>query len=528
MRLMGPDKIRDGKWVARLRYGSGRRDRFVILAGSSRAAQERYDRMARMASELAACPDRAKAKDVLEAAGAAQSERDLLGLEQLARELCSGVVAVRRDGGSRATFRSVAEMWLSGELHRQHPRRIRKKKDSSVAMDRGRVTALSRELGDVAISAITLDVAERALTAATPSDASQSTARQYAQVLSRVLRLAAYPLKLIERSPLPPDFVPPKGKAPAFTFLYPEEDALLMRCAKVPMGYRIIYGFLAREGLRISEAMSLTWRDLDLERGVIALDRNKTDTPRVWALGADVVEALGAYRGSADPDDVVFPEFILDRSSKRLRAHLLDAGVTRREIHVRTAERHPLRIHDLRGTFVTLALASGWPERKVMDRTGHTTSAMLAVYARPARFATELGWGWPEPLDALLGLRKSEVSTEMGQLLGHAVRSEPDSSESGRIRRSAALPHEAAPQPPRASSAESSPSLGPAGPGPSVEVGHESSVEIALARALSAATEAGEWEVVQTLARELSERRRERTAPSVPSLETRRARKEAR
>jgi hypothetical protein len=44
-------------------------------------------------------------------------------------------------------------------------------------------------------------------------------------------------------------------------------------------------------------------------------------------------------------------------------------------------------------------------------------------------------------------------------------------------------------------------------------------VEIALARAVALAAEAGEWTTVAELSRELGERRRARTAPAVTSLE---------
>jgi hypothetical protein len=55
-------------------------------------------------------------------------------------------------------------------------------------------------------------------------------------------------------------------------------------------------------------------------------------------------------------------------------------------------------------------------------------------------------------------------------------------------------------------------------------VGQESPVELELAAALRNATEAKQWELAQHLARELGERRRERSAPDVPSLDTVRAR----
>jgi hypothetical protein len=79
---------------------------------------------------------------------------------------------------------------------------------------------------------------------------------------------------------------------------------------------------------------------------------------------------------------------------------------TRPELHERTAFRRPIRIHDLRATFIALALASGRSETWVQDRTGHTTSLMLSKYRRQSRNASELGLGGLQPLnDALPELR---------------------------------------------------------------------------------------------------------------------------
>ena len=40
----------------------------------------------------------------------------------------------------------------------------------------------------------------------------------------------------------------------------------------------------------------MTWSDFDLDRGAMALDENKTDDPRAWALSPGVTEAMCAWR----------------------------------------------------------------------------------------------------------------------------------------------------------------------------------------------------------------------------------------
>jgi integrase len=48
--------------------------------------------------------------------------------------------------------------------------------------------------------------------------------------------------------------------------------------------------------MRKEEALALTWSDVDLERGAVRLDENKTDDPRAWALDPSVTKALAWWR----------------------------------------------------------------------------------------------------------------------------------------------------------------------------------------------------------------------------------------
>lgn len=91
--------------------------------------------------------------------------------------------------------------------------------------------------------------------------------------------------------------MPKRGPEKAKGYLYPDEDAWLLGCAAVPLCWRVFYGFLHRQGPRLSEAMRLELQVVDLVRGALALDRNKTDDPRAWALRPDTARALHAWVG---------------------------------------------------------------------------------------------------------------------------------------------------------------------------------------------------------------------------------------
>ena len=322
-------------------------------------------------------------------------------------ELCGAATLPARLEGP--TFADIAKQWTSGELARDWPDHVNAK-DS--APDARRVKALAGievggvRFGDLPISRLTIEHVEGAMRQLPAKAKRPATRRHYAQVVARVLALAVYPLRLIKASPLPKGFLPKVGKPPAFSYLYPAEDAALMACEAVPVQERLLFGFLAREGMRVSEALALRWQDVDLERGSVSLDRNKTDDARTWALDPGVTRALQAVHDRCQPEDeaLVFPSpegaaFEVDRLAVVLRARLWQAEVRRPELHTSGENRGRLRVHDLRGTFVTLSLANGKSETFVADRTGHTSSIMINRYRRAARTAKELHLGELTPLD---------------------------------------------------------------------------------------------------------------------------------
>jgi integrase len=81
------------------------------------------------------------------------------------------------------------------------------------------------------------------------------------------------------------------------------------------------------------------------------------------------------------------------RLAELLRRDSKAAGVDRPELFERTANRLPVRAHDLRASFITVALANDKSEKWITDRTGPTTSSQLRNYHRAARFVAELELG---------------------------------------------------------------------------------------------------------------------------------------
>jgi len=415
----GSVRLRRGTWFARVTVATGQRVELALVTcdeGDEAKAWERAQLLADLASRLRAAGHEEVAPRLLERA-ASRDGQALTDVLEAGERLIIGAARMA-NADARQTVQEFGERWTSGKLHARYPDHVKLKK--SAKDDQERLEKYVYPLiGALPVAEVTVDHAHRVM-AELPGRLTPSTRRQVAQVLSRLLKLAAYPAQIIERSPLPPGFVPPPGKPKALTYLYPDEDRQLLGCTAVPLEHRVFYGFTAREGMRSSEVQRLTWADLDLERGALRLDKNKTDQPRSWALDPGVTRALAAWRelrGRPSADELVFrdetgaPVGEDTKAAERLRRDLVTAGVTRPELFESSAARVPVRVHDLRATMITVSLANGRTETWVADRTGHKSSTMINRYRRAARLFDELGLGALAPLDeAIPELKASDLA----------------------------------------------------------------------------------------------------------------------
>jgi integrase len=314
--------------------------------------------------------------------------------------------------GSEISFQQFGELWTTGKLALRYPDHVRTKR--SAADDEGRLRLYVHPIiGPQPMSAFEgpagLELVEKVLAGLPPVSKtfSRASRRHVMQAVNRLLGLAVYPAKLISVNPLPKGFLPKADSHRAKAYLYPSEDEKLLACRTVPLLHRLFFGLLDREGFRVSEALSLRWADIDMERGVVHLDRNKTDEPRTWALDPAVIEALRrwkkrfAYRPQTSGKvfvDLGGNEVNPFTAAAELRAHLKTAGVDRPQLFEHSENRIALRAHDLRATFVTVNLALGKNEAWITDRTGHRSSQMIYKYKRAARTHAELNLGALKPL----------------------------------------------------------------------------------------------------------------------------------
>lgn len=382
-----------GRFFARVRTGDGKRANIPLpTCTTQEAADARAIIVGQVADQLIKVGRRADAVELAKAMGTAKDAKTMRVLKLAAAHLvATASPAIDR----RETFAAFAARWTRGDLARAYPDRVRSKKQPE--KDSGILEKIVNPIiGHLAVADVTQDHADRVLllSGARPGSAWR---RHVAQVVYRVLRLAAFPAKLIPVSPLPPLWLPKITEKKAKTYLYPDEDKKLLARKEVPVVLRLLWGFLAREGMRPSEALALDWSDVDVERGAVNLDENKTDDPRAWALDPGVVAALRWWKPFSPVGP--FQSVVRRNASGSFRGSVLASGADRSTLHKTSDKRRPIRQHDLRATFVTNSLANGKTETWVQDRTGHRSSDMIGRYRRIARTVAELNLGPLAPLN---------------------------------------------------------------------------------------------------------------------------------
>jgi integrase len=196
---------------------------------------------------------------------------------------------------------------------------------------------------------------------------------------------------------------PPKVEKAEATVLTADQTRILLATTRQDRRGPL-WALLSTSGLRLGEALALTWSDLDLEEGVVHVRQNYALVGRgKWAVGPtktsrsrrdvplphQTVEVLGDWRDRqaqerqaagrdwqqhADGDPVFADEWGRrpepTRLNHDLRAALLAAGLPR------------TRIHDLRHSYASQLLLGGVPLLTVSRLLGHSGISITAdVYS---------------------------------------------------------------------------------------------------------------------------------------------------
>jgi integrase len=162
-----------------------------------------------------------------------------------------------------------------------------------------------------------------------------------------------------------------------------------------------VWALLATTGMRRGEVLGLRWSDVDLEAGTVTIRSTRirygttiaTSTPktargnRTVAIGPEMVTALRIWRRVQTEDRMLMgPGW---QNAAELVVTIADGSAPNPEAFsnlfgdlVRRAGLRPIRLHDVRHSYATAALAAGVPVKVVSQRIGHAdVGVTLKVYA---------------------------------------------------------------------------------------------------------------------------------------------------
>ena len=164
------------------------------------------------------------------------------------------------------------------------------------------------------------------------------------------------------------------------SFLTRGETDLLFSCPAEPtvaeLRDRAILELLYGTGIRLSELVSLSLRDVDASGGLVRVT-GKGRKQRVVPLGRSAEESITRYRealGERAPDDPLF----LNMQGRRLSGRSVQRIVSRRLAQV--SEARSLSPHVLRHTFATHLLNAGADLRAVQELLGHASLSSTQIY----------------------------------------------------------------------------------------------------------------------------------------------------
>ncbi len=214
-----------------------------------------------------------------------------------------------------------------------------------------------------------------------------------------------------------------KENKPSRTYLQPDQVAALLSAAGTLDAEaregdtgrrRPLLATLTLAGLRISEALDLRWRDVNLDARRLRVAESKTEagvrevdvTPALQALLAEH-RARSPY---AKPGDFVFPTSEGKRDNpSNVRNRFLDSAAKLANADLLAAGREPIpdvTPHSLRRTFISLLLAAGADVPYVMAQAGHNDPKMtLGLYAQVIASKTDHG----AALDGIVGIDSPAV-----------------------------------------------------------------------------------------------------------------------
>ncbi|MFN7114465.1 MAG: tyrosine-type recombinase/integrase [Alphaproteobacteria bacterium] len=225
--------------------------------------------------------------------------------------------------------------------------------------------------------------------------------------------------------------VPPQSLVPAHSrrnrpYIYSEREIrrIIETASDLPslnglrcLTYPVLFGLIAVTGMRISEAIALNADDVDLETGVLTIQRGKLGKARMLPLSASTTARLTAYAVKRDRILGSRPEsfFVSDRGlrltdcSARYNFAVVCQNIGLRPVQKYNRHGRGPRVHDLRHSFAVRTLINWY-------RTGKDPSReMLRLTTYLGHANPENTYWYIEAVPELLALASDRASASLAK-----------------------------------------------------------------------------------------------------------------
>jgi integrase len=200
-----------------------------------------------------------------------------------------------------------------------------------------------------------------------------ATVMRYMAALSHVFTYAVNEWEWLEESPMKKVSKPslPRGRV---RFLDDDErKRLLNSCRESDNEYLYTIVILALStGMRKSEIMDLTWKNVDLKEKRITLFETKNDEIRVLPITGHALKLLKSHVRRIDTE-LLFPGRVNNQKPIDIR--------TPWETALKNAKVHDFRFHDLRHSAASYLAMNGASLAEIAEVLGHKTLQMVRRYA---------------------------------------------------------------------------------------------------------------------------------------------------
>lgn len=262
---------------------------------------------------------------------------------------------------------------LNELIDRYVERVLPEKKESTKRTQKNQLDWWRDQLGVKTLSAVDASAIADCRDELIANGRTPSTANRYMAVLSHCLAYAKSDLQWIEQNPCL-DVRKGKESRGVVRFLSSDERTRLLTACKESSNKLLYPAVLLAlsTGMRRSEQMTLTWKQIDLASGRITLTDTKNGETRVTvATGPALTELKALAKVRKINCDLVFPG---QRNTPIILSKPWYAALNAAEIE-------DFRWHDLRHSFASELAMNGATLAEIAECMGHKTLSMVKRYA---------------------------------------------------------------------------------------------------------------------------------------------------